>query len=134
MPQGEALYRQLEDSHPLLSALPSVGQLPSAPSCLETFPHAISWQLRGGQACAAHKRSQRILLLLQAGIDQEPLASIDHIDASPSALAAHHLASGPPCHAYGEARSGLVVFCISLLTFPALELADSGPGLSWRGV
>ena len=104
MLQGEALYRQLEISHPLLAALP-----PSAPACLETFPHAITWQLRGGQASAAHKRSQRTELLLQAGIDPAPLTSIDFIDAALCALAAQQLASGLPCRAYGEAGSGLIV-------------------------
>jgi predicted nuclease with RNAse H fold len=109
MLQGEALYRQLETSHPLLAALPPAGQPPTAPACLETFPHAITWQLRGGQASAAHKRSQRTQLLLQAGIDPVPLTSIDLIDAALCALAAHHLASGHPCHAYGEVGSGLIV-------------------------
>lgn len=104
MLQGEALYRQLEASHPLLAALP-----PSAPACFETFPHAITWHLRGGQASAAHKRSQRTKLLRQAGIDPAPLRSIDRIDAALCALAADHLASGRPCRAYGEPGSGLIV-------------------------
>jgi predicted nuclease with RNAse H fold len=109
MLQGEALYQQLETSHPLLRALPPPGRPPSAPACFETFPHAITWQLRGGQASAAHKRSQRTELLLQAGIDQAPLTSIDLIDAALCALAAHHLASGHPCQAYGEPTTGLIV-------------------------
>jgi len=109
MLQGEALYRQLETSHPLLAALPPAGQPSSAPACFETFPHAITWQLRGGQASAAHKRSQRTELLRQAGINPAPLTSIDVIDAALCALAAHHLASGLPCRAYGEAGSGLIV-------------------------
>jgi predicted nuclease with RNAse H fold len=104
MLQGEALYRQLETSHPLLAALPA-----SAPACFETFPHAIAWHLRGGQASAAHKRSQRTELLRQAGIDPAPLTSIDFIDAALCALAAHQLASGRPCRTYGEAGSGLIV-------------------------
>jgi predicted nuclease with RNAse H fold len=104
MLQGEALYRELELSHPLLAALPA-----SAPACFETFPHAIAWQLRGGQASAAHKRSQRTELLEQAGIDPAPLTSIDFIDAALCALAAHQLASGRYCRAYGEAGSGLIV-------------------------
>jgi predicted nuclease with RNAse H fold len=109
MLQGEALYRELETSHPLLPALPPAGQLPSTPACFETFPHAITWQLRGGQASAAHKRSQRRELLEQAGIDTAPLTSIDLIDSALCALAAHHLASGQPRRAYGEAGSGLIV-------------------------
>ena len=109
MLQGEALYRQLEISHPLLAALPPAGQSPSAPACFETFPHAITWQLRGGQASAAHKRSQRTELLRQAGINPAPLTSIDFIDAALCALAAHHLASGQPCRVFGSAGSGLIV-------------------------
>lgn len=109
MLQGEALYRQLEASHPLLAVLPAAGQPPSAPACFETFPHAITWQLRGGLASAAHKRSQRSELLRQAGIDPVPLTSIDLIDAALCALAAQQLASGLPCRAYGEAGSGLIV-------------------------
>jgi predicted nuclease with RNAse H fold len=109
MLQGEALYRQLEASHRLLPALPPAGLPPSVPVCFETFPHAITWQLRGGHASAAHKCSQRTELLQQAGIDPAPLTSIDFIDAALCALAAHHLASGHPCCAYGEAASGLIV-------------------------
>lgn len=109
MLQGEALYRQLEASHPLLAALPAAGQPPSAPACFETFPHAITWQLRGGVASAAHKRSQRTELLRQAGINPAPLTSIDFIDAALCALSAHHLAIGLPCQTYGEAGSGLIV-------------------------
>jgi len=104
MLQGEALYRELEASHPLLTGLP-----PSGPACFETFPHAIAWQLRGGQASAAQKRRQRTELLRQAGIDPAPLTGMDQIDAALCALAAAHLASGRPCLAYGEAVSGLIV-------------------------
>jgi predicted nuclease with RNAse H fold len=104
MLQGEALYRQLEVSHPLLAALP-----PSAPACFETFPHAITWHLRGGNAEARQKRLQRRDLLEQAGIDTAPLTSIDWIDAALCALAAHHLGSGRPCRAYGEPATGLIV-------------------------
>jgi predicted nuclease with RNAse H fold len=104
MLQGEALYRELEASHPLLPGL-----APRGAACFETFPHAITWQLRGGQASAAHKRSQRSELLQQAGIDTASLTSIDWIDAALCALSAHHLASGLPCRAYGEPASGLIV-------------------------
>lgn len=109
MLQGEALYRELEASHPLLSGLPPAGLPPSAPACFETFPHAITWQLRGGNAAARQKRLQRRALLEQAGIHAASLTSIDWIDAALCALAAHHLASGRPCRAYGEPASGLIV-------------------------
>jgi len=81
----------------------------SGPACFETFPHAITWQLRGGNAEARQKRLQRRALLEQAGIDTAPLTSIDWIDAALCALAAHQLASGRPCRADGEAGSGLIV-------------------------
>jgi predicted nuclease with RNAse H fold len=105
MLRGEALYQALEPSHPLFTAPPIGGQR----CCFETFPHAITWHLRGGLAQAAHKRSQRRTLLLQAGIDLAPLTSIDWIDAALCALAAHHAAAGGPCVHYGEAQTGWIV-------------------------
>lgn len=104
MLRGEALYRALEPAHPLATALPIVG-----PACFETFPHAITWHWRGGQANATQKRTQRRELLQQAGIDLAPLTSIDWIDAALCALAAHHTASGGPCIPYGEPETGWIV-------------------------
>ena len=109
MLQGEALYRELEASHPLLSGLPAPGVSASGPACFETFPHAITWHLRGGNAEARQKRPQRRALLEQAGIDTAALTSIDWIDAALCALAAHHVARGAACHAYGEPDTGLIV-------------------------
>jgi len=105
MLRGAALVQALETSHPLLTSLPCIDQT----SCFETFPHAITWHLRGGNAQARQKRPQRLALLLQAGIDTTALTSIDRIDAALCALAAHHLASGRPCKVYGEAATGLIV-------------------------
>jgi predicted nuclease with RNAse H fold len=98
MLQGEKLYQALEQSYPLVRALPIAGQR----CCFETFPHAITWHLRGGRAQAPQKRAQRWELLLQAGLDPAPFTSIDWIDAALCALAAHHAASGGECVAYGE--------------------------------
>ena len=77
--------------------------------CFETFPHAITWHLRNGEAKARQKRPQRTTLLTKAGFNTEPLTSIDLIDAALCALTAHQFASGAACRAYGEPESGLIV-------------------------
>ncbi|MEA5443464.1 DUF429 domain-containing protein [Cyanobium gracile] len=105
MLRGEALYRALEPSHPLATMLP----IGAGPCCFETFPHAITWHLRGGNAQASQKRTQRRELLQQAGIDLAALTSIDWIDAALCALTAHHAASGGACVAYGEPETGWIV-------------------------
>jgi predicted nuclease with RNAse H fold len=109
MLQGEALYQALENgaqeqAYPLVRSLP-----PSGPCCFETFPHAITWHLCGGEAQAAQKRTQRRELLQQAGIDLAALTSIDLIDAALCALTAHVVATGGECVSYGEPESGLIV-------------------------
>ncbi len=104
MLQGEALYQALEASHPLIAHLPMDG-----PGCFETFPHAITWHLRGGQAQASRKRTQRRELLQHAGIDLAPLTNIDWIDAALCALTAHHASSGSACVHYGEPETGWIV-------------------------
>lgn len=104
MLRGEALYQALAPSHPLCKALP-----PSGPCCFETFPHAITWHLRGGDADASRKRPQRRELLQQAGLALSSLTSIDWIDAALCALTAQRIASGGPCRAYGEPDSGLIL-------------------------
>ena len=105
MLRGEALYQALEPSHPLCTTHP----IPGERCCLETFPHAITWHLRGGNAQARRKRAQRRDLLKQAGIDLTPLTSIDLVDAALCALTAHMTASGAPCTIYGEATEGVIV-------------------------
>ncbi len=105
MLRGEALYRALEPSHPLATTLP----IGAGPCCFETFPHAITWHLCGGQAQASQKRTQRGDLLQQAGIDMAALTSIDWIDAALCALTAQIAAAGGPCMAYGEPETGWIV-------------------------
>lgn len=105
MLRGEALYRALEPIHPLPTTLP----IGAGPCCFETFPHAITWHLRGGEAQASKKRTQRRELLQQAGIDLAPLTSIDWIDAALCALTAQIAAAGGPCMAYGEPQTGWIV-------------------------
>ena len=77
--------------------------------CFATFPHAITWHLRNGEAKARQKRPQRTALLAQAAISTAPLTSIDLIDAALCALAAHRVASGAACLAFGEPDTGLIV-------------------------
>ena len=69
----------------------------------------ITWHLRVGEAKARQKRPQRTALLAQAGITTAPLTSIDWIDAALCALAAHRVASGAACLAFGEPDNGLIV-------------------------
>jgi predicted nuclease with RNAse H fold len=104
MLRGEALFQALEATHPLLGALPING-----PACFETFPHAITWHWRGGNANAAKKHPQRRELLIQLGLDPTPFTRIDWIDAALCALVAHQASCGEDCLAYGEPSTGLVV-------------------------
>ncbi len=105
MRRGADLYEALEDSHPLLTSLPSTGHR----CCFETFPHAITWHLQNGEAKARQKRQQRTALLTQAGINTAPLTNIDWIDAALCALTAHRVAIGWECVSYGESETGLIV-------------------------
>ena len=77
--------------------------------CFETFPHAITCHLRNGEARARQKRPQRMALLAKAGIGTAPLTSIDLIDTVLCAFAAHLVASGATCLAFGEPDTGLIV-------------------------
>jgi predicted nuclease with RNAse H fold len=105
MLRGEALYQALESSHPICTALPVAGEH----CCMETFPHAITWHLRGGEAQARQKRRQRRKLLRQAGIDLGQLSNIDLVDAALCALTAHCAASGASCKTYGDPFEGIIV-------------------------
>ncbi|MEA5416395.1 DUF429 domain-containing protein [Synechococcus sp. BA-132 BA5] len=73
----------------------------------EGGPHRCP--LRGGQAQASQKRTQRRELVQQAGIDLAPLTSIDWIDAAPCALTAQIVATGGACVSYGEPQTGWIV-------------------------
>ena len=96
--------------------------------CFETFPHAITWHLRGGEAKARQKRPLRTALLAQASITTSPLTSIDLIDAALCALTAHQFASGAACRAYGEPESGLIV--VPEHASPSSEWGLDRPNLS----
>lgn len=105
MLRGESLFQALEATHPLWPAFPSSGK----PCCFETFPHAITWHLRGNNANAKIKRTQRKALLEENGIDLTELTCIDYVDAALCALTAHIAASGGECQTYGESKTGLII-------------------------
>jgi predicted nuclease with RNAse H fold len=119
MLQGEALYRALADDFPVCTNLSEAGRK----CCFETFPHAITWHLRGGNAEASQKRKQRRALLEEAGIDLSSLTNIDLIDAALCALTAYHAATGGECLSFGEPNTGLII----------VAGLPNGPGLVWSG-
>ena len=105
MLRGEELFRALEDEFPLCRKLRATNRK----CCFETFPHAITWHLRGGIADASQKRNQRRELLAQSGIDLAELTNIDLVDAALCALTAYHAASGEECASFGEPNTGLII-------------------------
>jgi hypothetical protein len=105
MLRGEELYQALDATHPLSNGL----ACPRERYCFETFPHAVTWHLRGGNANARQKRTERIELLRAAGIQLPVPAGIDIIDAALSALTAHLVANGGESLCYGEAQSGFII-------------------------
>lgn len=102
MLRGEELYQALERTHPL-------GDGPSGPYCFETFPHAITWQLRGGSANAKRKRAERSELLHRLGIYFKDRVGIDTMDAALCAYMAHLVATGRPKLSLGETPTGYIV-------------------------
>jgi predicted nuclease with RNAse H fold len=105
MLRGEELFRALNDNFPICRNLPTAGRTCS----FETFPHAIAWHLRGGNADASEKRTQRRALLAQAEIDLNELTNIDLLDAALCALTAYHVATGRECTSFGEPNTGLII-------------------------
>ena len=105
MLNGSKLFRALDKTHPLRRALPRPGQR----CCFETFPHAITWNLRGGNADVARKRCQRTALLREHGCRTDRLTNMDWIDAALCALAADLLAARAPAQFHGNARTGFII-------------------------
>ncbi len=103
--RGEELFRELADAFPLCQALPSPGEK----FCFETFPHAITWHLRGGNADASQKRVQRRALLKRLGIDLTKLTQTDLIDAALCSVTAYHAAIGGKCVSFGDQETGLII-------------------------
>ena len=102
---GMDLFEALRPTHPVRDPRTS-GRVHY---CMETFPHAITWHLRGGNANARHKRAQRRALLDQLGIDRTALTNIDTVDAALCAYVAHLAATGAGLLTFGELGSGLIV-------------------------
>jgi len=105
MLRGAALFRAIEKAYPLFR----LGQPQGSPCCFETFPHAVTWHLRGGNADASRKRSQRLALLGKHGVSVENLTNMDWIDAALCALTADQHAAGKRMRVYGDARTGCIV-------------------------
>jgi predicted nuclease with RNAse H fold len=114
---GEALYERLEKTHPLCRSLPTVG----AKSCFETFPHAVTWHLRDGNASAKKKRAQRRQLLELHRISTFQLTNIDWVDAAVCALTANLAATGRPMKSFGEPETGQIIVPI----YPSLAEKQS---------
>jgi predicted RNase H-like nuclease len=75
----------------------------------ETFPHAIAWHLRGGNATAKRKRKQRRALLEANSFNVALLTNIDIADAALCALTAHLAAQDASLCVYGEGATGFII-------------------------
>jgi len=102
---GEAVFKELEKTHPLWKQRPVAGQT----CCFETYPHAITWHLNGGNANAKQKRTQRRKLVKEHKISTDLLTNIDWVDAALCALTAQMATRGQPLATFGEAQAGLIV-------------------------
>jgi hypothetical protein len=115
---GEALFHALQPHFPLYTG----GAVePGRRFCFETFPHAITWQRRGGNASARDKKAQR-KELLELNLGKEEVAKlkgIDFIDAALCAQMAADVLAGAPFHALGDVQSGF-------LLVPELEVQGAG--------
>ena len=105
MLRGAELFRALEKTHPPCHA----GIAAGGKCTFETFPHAITWHLRGGKADATRKRAQRLALLRRHGVSVAALTNMDWIDAALCALAAEMFAAKHGMHFYGDRRAGHIV-------------------------
>lgn len=105
MLRGMELYDALKQSHPVRDPL-KPGRSHFA---FETFPHAITWHLRGGNANARRKRTERRGLLDRLGIDRTALTNIDTVDAALCAYTAHLAATGAALQVFGEEATGVIV-------------------------
>lgn len=106
MINGMKLYAALASDYPLCRKLPAAGRKCS----FETFPHAITWYLRNGNADASKKREQRRALLKQARVDLAMLTNIDLVDAALCAFTAHLATTGKlGMTPFGDPDTGLII-------------------------
>lgn len=105
MLSGEDLYQELQTTHALFKGGSGAA---NCQMCFETFPHAVTWALKGERVLARDKRTQRPELLRQAGVATENLKGIDRIDAALCALVADYFALGATV-TYGDPSEGLIV-------------------------
>lgn len=105
---GEALFHALQPHFPLFIG----GTVePGRRFCFETFPHAITWQRRGGNASARDKKAQR-KELLELNLGEEEVAklkNIDFIDAALCAQMAADVVAGACFHPLGDVQSGFLL-------------------------
>jgi predicted nuclease with RNAse H fold len=105
MLRGEELFQALAPSHPIWCGPRTMYET----CCIETFPHAVAWQLTEGGAKAEKKLTQRRAILDRAKIDRAVLTNIDLIDAAICALTAHCFYCGWNFASYGEPDTGYIV-------------------------
>lgn len=102
---GEELYQALKGTHPITTVWPPVRERYS----FETFPHAITWHLIGGNATARKKHVQRRKALQDLGIRTESMTNIDTLDAALCAYTAHLSTLNKATHRYGEGGTGFII-------------------------
>ena len=102
---GEELYQALKRTHPITTVWPPVRERYS----FETFPHAITWHLRGGNATARNKRVQRTQALEAMGVSTEALTNIDLLDAALCALTAQLAVTNTSLLKFGEGVTGFIM-------------------------
>lgn len=105
MQNGADLFAELESSHLLFKGDENLG-LPRA--CFETFPHAVACALTGKVVSAREKRTDRLRLLREAGVEFSAQPKIDFIDAALCALTADYFARGEIVK-IGEPDTGFIV-------------------------
>jgi predicted nuclease with RNAse H fold len=104
MLNGAALYRNMENYYRRFEG----DRWSGAAVCFETFPQAVACALAGQVISARNKRATRRALLDKAGVDTDPLRSIDAVDAALCALTAVYFLRDE-YRTYGDRVEGLIV-------------------------